>query len=131
MEEDKSKATRRLSPEDWLEHALDILGQDGIEGLHVDELAGSLGAGISSFYKYFKDQLQFLEQLLQYWAEKYTTSAIRRLEKLNVSASERLLGIMTLLEEERLGKHEVALRSWAAHDAMAASAIRPAHPLCG
>lgn len=119
-----SGKSRVPSRRDWLEQALEVLGREGLEGLEVDTLAASLGTARGSFYTLFKDRLQFLEQLLCYWQEEFTSRAIRQIRMLKLTPRERLLTLMNVLETERLGRHEVTLRAWAAHDAMAARVVR-------
>jgi AcrR family transcriptional regulator len=116
--------SRVPSRRDWLEQALEVLGREGLEGLEVDTLAASLGTARGSFYALFKDRLDFLEQLLRYWQEEFTTRAIRQIRMLKLTPRERLLTLMNVLETDRLGRHEVTLRAWAAHDPMATRVVR-------
>lgn len=65
----------KVTREDWLQLALDILVSDGIAEVKVLKLAARLGVSRSSFYWYFKSRQDLLDTLLDHW-EATNTGAI-------------------------------------------------------
>ena len=57
----------KVTREDWLQLALDILVSDGIGEVKVLKLAERLGVSRSSFYWYFKSRQDLLDALLDHW----------------------------------------------------------------
>ncbi|MDP2109052.1 MAG: TetR/AcrR family transcriptional regulator [Rhodocyclaceae bacterium] len=51
----------------WIAAALDIVAQDGIDGLRVEGLAKRLGVTKGSFYWHFKDRRDLLDAVLDDW----------------------------------------------------------------
>ena len=65
-----SKPKPRLSRNSWLEVALELLQNDGINAVTVDALAIQLGITRGSFYHHFKDRNDLSKEMLDYWKEK-------------------------------------------------------------
>ncbi len=57
----------KVTREDWLQLALDILVSDGIGEVKVLKLADRLGVSRSSFYWYFKSRQDLCDALLDHW----------------------------------------------------------------
>jgi AcrR family transcriptional regulator len=51
----------------WIAGALDIVAQDGIDGLRVESLAKHLGVTKGSFYWHFKDRRDLIDAVLDDW----------------------------------------------------------------
>jgi AcrR family transcriptional regulator len=51
----------------WIAAALDIVAQDGIDGLRVEGLAKRLGVTKGSFYWHFKDRRDLIDAVLDDW----------------------------------------------------------------
>lgn len=120
----RATSTGKLSRRAWLQHALETLASEGIEGLRVDRLAKGLGITRGSFYWHFKDRRDLLESLLEYWIETSTTEAFDRIRQLKGGPKARLLTLMRLIERGKLGRYDVAIRAWAENDPVAARAVR-------
>ncbi|MGB7337030.1 MAG: TetR/AcrR family transcriptional regulator [Salaquimonas sp.] len=65
----------KVTRDDWLNVAMDVLISDGIGDVKVMPLGERLGVSRSSFYWYFKSRQDLLNSLLQHW-EKTNTSAL-------------------------------------------------------
>ena len=62
----------RLSKEEWLARALEVLGKKGAGELTIESLARRLGVTKGSFYWHFKDRADFFRQLIEFWDENFT-----------------------------------------------------------
>ena len=62
----------RLSGDDWIETALDVLVQDGIEAVQITVLARKLGVTRGSFYWHFDSRESLLDALLAEWQARNT-----------------------------------------------------------
>jgi AcrR family transcriptional regulator len=56
----------RKSKADWLNAALELLENQGVQSITIVNLAKVLGVSRSGFYWHFKDQEDLLKQLLHY-----------------------------------------------------------------
>ena len=59
----------RLSKEEWLARALEVLGKKGAGELTIESLARHLGVTKGSFYWHFRDRADFFRQLIEYWGQ--------------------------------------------------------------
>jgi AcrR family transcriptional regulator len=119
-----ARARRRLSRESWLEEALRALDEGGLGTLKVLPLARKLGASRGSFYWHFRDRDDLLRSVLDYWDTELTDAVIERAAELRGGARERLLALMQEVVEQRRGRYDPAVRTWALHDPTAAPVVR-------
>ena len=94
----------RLSKEEWLARALEVLGKKGAGELTVESLARQLGVTKGSFYWHFRDRADFFRQLIEYWDEHFTQTVIAKISGQGVPAEERLLELMRLVQTKRLDR---------------------------
>ena len=120
----KSTQESRLSREAWLYHALEILRDEGIQGVRVDRMARDLGVTKGSFYWHFKDLSDLRQSILNHWAARYSDVVSENPEYLNDDPKQGLLAAMTRVRDDKLDAFEVAMRSWADHDPVADEAVR-------
>lgn len=57
----------RLSAEDWLDEALRVLAEQGVQAIAVERLAKTLGVTKGSFYWHFKNRKELLKAVLVFW----------------------------------------------------------------
>ncbi|MFZ2852568.1 MAG: TetR/AcrR family transcriptional regulator [Rhodocyclaceae bacterium] len=129
MTSDKEKphAPRtQLDRSEWIEAAIDVLSDRGMEGLRVELLAKSLGVTKGSFYWHFKDRQDLFSAVLQIWKE----GRIRDIDKqTNASPGkerEQLAHVIEVYSANRNRKGitiELAVRDWARRDAQAAAVV--------
>lgn len=62
----------KVTPEDWLNVARDLLVSEGVAGVKVLAIGERLGVSRSSFYWYFKSRKHLLEALLDDWEARNT-----------------------------------------------------------
>jgi AcrR family transcriptional regulator len=112
----------QLSATDWVEQGLKALATNGFTALKADPLAKLLGVSRGSFYWHFRDVDAFRAAVLTRWGEIATERVIADLEAL----SDDTAAVPYLLRGAFRARSslEVAVRSWAAHDAAARKAVR-------
>ena len=71
----------KVTREDWLNVARDVLVSDGVAEVKVLAMSERLGVSRSSFYWYFKNRKHLLEALLEDWERRNTRTIIANTEK--------------------------------------------------
>lgn len=117
-------ADKRLSRQEWLQRALDILATEGQAKLRVRELVDRMGVSTGSFYWHFKNRADFVTQLVDYWAEFSTQQIAVKMRSATGNATSRLLALMRAIEEGDLGKYDLPIRAWAAQEPAVAQTVR-------
>ena len=107
---------KRTSKAEWFEAALQVLGEEGIEGVRVERLARDLGTSRSGFYWHFKDRRDLELQLLEFWAHEYTEVVTGNPELALVEPRKRLARVGELVLEYDLSQYDLAFFAWAEHD---------------
>ena len=67
----------KVTRQDWLNAAMDVLISDGVDRVKVMPLADRLNVSRSSFYWYFKDRQGLLDALLDEWQSTNTAALVR------------------------------------------------------
>ena len=113
-----SASQSRLSREEWLKQALDILAEKHNALLNIDALVKRMGVTKGSFYWHFKDRDDFLTQLLDYWVYEFNEKVPEALNKAvgDQDAKIRLRFLLAYLVEHDCAKYDMLVRSWAAQD---------------
>lgn len=62
--------------EDWLKAGIELFAHEGIQGLRLDRISRKVGAGESEFFRYFRNEEEFLQRMLRYWKDTKTTRVI-------------------------------------------------------
>jgi AcrR family transcriptional regulator len=119
----KKKSTR-LSREDWLAAALEVLYGEGVGKVSIVRIARDLGVTSGSFYWHFKDRNDLLQGLLGFWVRSQTATIFEKVEQFEGTPSDRLFKLMEMLTLGEEGRYEVAVRAWAGFDDMAAQVVR-------
>ena len=111
----------QTSQETWLNEALILLFNDGIDSVRIDTLCTRLNMTKGSFYHHFKNRQLFLEALLAYWEEKYTAKFIEYAEEGDtpVDKLERLNQIALSSQNDP----EIHIRAWALTDKKAKETV--------
>lgn len=112
----------RKSREAWIEAAVEVLGQRGVEAVRVEPLARRLGVTKGSFYWHFADRAELLEAILQTWSARGTDAFIERVEAEGGDPRARLRRLWALTSKDALAP-ELAIRDWARHDPEVAARV--------
>lgn len=104
----------RGSKELWLEAAYVRFLEAGIDAVRIMPLAKILKLSRTSFYWFFKDRDQLLEELLALWRNKNTGNLIGQAEAYAESLAEATLNLFDCWLNEQLfdTQFEHAVRSW-------------------
>jgi AcrR family transcriptional regulator len=68
----------KVTRQDWLNAAMDVLVTHGVERVKILTLADRLKVSRSSFYWYFKDRAGLLDALLDHWDSTNTAALVAR-----------------------------------------------------
>lgn len=120
----KESASSRLSADDFVRAALDVMVDEGIGGVKIQRLCDRLGVTKGSFYWHFADLDAFLSEVARQWAEDGAQLAGTPDGPVDPEAS--LLQAMELFADPRNRNLARAMRDWAQHDERARSAIHKA-----
>jgi AcrR family transcriptional regulator len=121
-----SARSGRLSVDDWIGAALEIMAADGIGGVKIQRLCDMLGVTKGSFYWHFKDLDAFLDAIAERWREGEGTIRRRLDEAVRTDPKGALLDGVTAFVDTRLGRLERAMRDWSRSDDRARAAIKVA-----
>ncbi len=118
----------QLSPKDWVDAAMAVLVDQGIDHVRVDVLAKQLGVTRGSFYWHFRDREDLLRRVLQAWSERTTAQLTERLKQARDNPLEQLQDLASLPHRGRAAakaaRIELAIRAWARRDAEAAAVLQ-------
>ena len=107
----------RLTRIDWLEKALEVLIENGVDAVRITRLADLLGVTRGSFYWHFTDRGALLEAILDVWQNLNTASIVEAASRPG-TLEERILGLfMCWLDADLFDpKLDFAVRDWARGD---------------
>ncbi len=113
-------ARTSLTPETWIEAAIEVLVDQGIDHVRVDVLAQQLGVTRGSFYWHFRDREDLLRKVLQTWHQRSTEQLTRRLQTARADPVDQLRDVISLPFRGRAAvrgaRIELAIRAWARRD---------------
>lgn len=109
------EGTKRTVRDDWIHLARQILVGDGVESVKVMNLAQKLNVSRSSFYWFFKNRQDLLDQLLADWEHRNTASIVERANRSTGSITTAVLGVFECWVDEALFDPglDFAVREWA------------------
>ncbi len=111
----KQSMPEKQSGKSWLNAALQALAEGGIDQVRVEWLARDLGVTKGSFYWHFKDREQFLDEVLNYWAEQSTQTVIGNLSYPD-DPVERIRAVAEDIVRRNLANMDPHIRSWTQYD---------------
>lgn len=116
-----------LTPSDWIEGAIGVLVDQGVDAVRIDVLARQLGVTRGSFYWHFKDRDDLLRSMLNAWRDDATQQLIQRFDKRHSDPRTLVKELLSLPfhgeQARRTASIELAIRGWARRDAMARQAV--------
>lgn len=108
----------KVTREDWLNVAREILINDGVDSVKILAIGDRLQVSRSSFYWYFKSRKQLLNALLDDWAGQNTASIISKCELPAPSIAVALCNFFHCFIDPALFNHglDFAVREWSRRD---------------
>jgi AcrR family transcriptional regulator len=124
-----AKRKARVSRDDWLKAALEVLAETGVEAVKIDYLARRVGVAKTGFYWHFKNRRALLDAMLEFWEREYTTVVTENPEVAAMPPAQRLQRINEVVDENWLAEYELAITHWAQHDQAAARVLGHSYKL--
>ncbi|MEM0948551.1 MAG: TetR/AcrR family transcriptional regulator [Pseudomonadota bacterium] len=118
VHQDPQPGNVKVTREDWLNVAMDLLISDGVSDVKVLTIGERLGVSRSSFYWYFKSRQDLLDQLLSRWEETNTGVLIHHSELPAETITEAVLNLFRCFVDDGGFNHRLdfAVREWARRD---------------
>ncbi|MEM6578563.1 MAG: TetR/AcrR family transcriptional regulator [Pseudomonadota bacterium] len=113
----RSHVRTRVSKQDWLKAALDLLVTGGIEAVRVERLAANLDVAKSGFYYHFAERGDLHEALLDYWLTLDSEPIQLITGMKEATPVDRLRAVGDIVDRLNLSKVDAAIRQWAKQDA--------------
>ncbi|MBF9029995.1 TetR family transcriptional regulator [Rhodobacterales bacterium HKCCE3408] len=106
---------QKVTREDWLAHARDVLVRDGVAHVKILPLAGRMGVSRSSFYWFFKHRQELLDALLAQWQAKNTGALVAQSELPAPTITAAVCNVQRCVVDPELyeTKLDFAVRDWA------------------
>ncbi len=121
----KVSGSQKLNKDDWIKAAFTTLSESGVDAVRVEALAKRIGVTKGSFYWHFKSRQELLDALLEKW--RIEQRVIKRVEAIGGTAKMKLINLLDSVPRgtprNNSGATELAVRSWARNDEMAAKTI--------
>jgi len=116
-----------LTPSVWIDTALELLVDGGIEHVRVDVIAKKLSVTRGSFYWHFRDRDDLLAHVLESWRNAATEQIIERFDRKHEEQRELVHELLSLPfrgdAARRAARVELAILDWARRDPMARHAV--------
>jgi AcrR family transcriptional regulator len=108
----------KVTREDWLNVARDVLVSDGVAEVKVLALGTRLGVSRSSFYGYFKSRKHLLDALLDDWENRNTRTIVENTSAPAASISEAVCNFFRCFLDPDLFDRglDFAIREWSRRD---------------
>lgn len=105
----------KVTRDDWLNVAMDVLVSDGVEQVKVLPLGERLGVSRSSFYWYFKSRQDLLDALLDHWQQTNTAALVRQANAPADSITTAVCNVFRCFVDNQLfnTRLDFAVREWA------------------
>lgn len=109
----------KVTRQDWLNTAMDVLIEAGVDQVKILPLAARMGVSRSSFYWYFKSRAELLDALLSGWENNNPQSMIAQSRLPSDSICEAICNIHKCVVNPTLFDIplDFAVRDWARRDA--------------
>lgn len=119
------RATLKATRDDWLALAVRTLIEAGVDAVLIQPLAKQLGVSRSSFYWYFRNRDDLLDELLHHWSRTNTRAILDHASQPSHTVAEGVLLIFRCWADESLfNPHlDFAVRHWARQSRMVRTLI--------
>lgn len=113
----------RLSVDDWIEAAFDLLVREGVTGVKITRLCEELGVTKGSFYWHFPDIDHLMKAVADRWCAIQNETLVALKETTSIPGDQRLEAMAAQLMSQRGWAVEVAVRDWARSDSQVADSV--------
>jgi AcrR family transcriptional regulator len=96
----------------------------GIASISIEKLATRLDVTRGSFYYHFHDRADLLQEMLDYWVQKWTLDIREDIRALGLDPKNTLLALIRGIRHRQSAKYDVVFRAWALHDPMAQDVVK-------
>ena len=100
----------------WLEMAIRILKEEGVDQVRVDRIADRLGITKGSFYHLYKDRQELLDAMVEHWRSASQITYLTMARRLKGPARQVLLDFMEAAVRSNLGEFDGAFRAWGSYE---------------
>ena len=83
MKPDRTRSRAPLDRSGWIEAAIDVLAEQGVQGMRIEALAKTCGVTKGSFYWHFRARQDLFRAVLETWRD----GRIRDIDKQTVAPS--------------------------------------------
>jgi AcrR family transcriptional regulator len=118
------KKVKRVSKSDWLQAALCLLREEGVEAIKIERIARSLNISKSGFYCHFRNREDLRYQMIEHWAHEFTQVITGNPIFQEGTPHERLENIMFMIINDDLNLYDLEMKSWGKTDPAIAKRIR-------
>lgn len=113
----------------WIRAAFRALTRGGPQAIRVEAIARELKVSKGSFYWHFKDVAALKAAMISHWQTTATNAVIEALDQRDLSARDRLEGLIDITTSDRNTAYggslaEAAIRDWARYEAAVKEAVR-------
>ena len=114
---------QRLSREDFLARALDVLSREGEAELRIEQLVKALGITKGSFYWHFENRADFVRSLAEYWERMSNNRVFQEIGDIGADPKVVLQRVQEIVTREDLSRYDLVMRSWATHEPEVARSV--------
>ena len=124
MSRKSSKPSKRLTRDDWVKAAWEILGDSGPGTPSVEAMSRRLGVSRGSFYWHFEDRRDFRKAMLEYWQQVETDKVMRGMRDVTGPPAARIEAFAAFLGRNLEPGFEALMHDWARVDPEVAAFLR-------
>jgi AcrR family transcriptional regulator len=117
----------RITASSWIETALALLAEGGIDAVRIEPIAEKLGVTKGAFYARYASRDALLDALLEHWRQESTVAVLTQFQAIAEPPEERLRRVLMLPfrrpDIKERARMEMGFRMWAYRDARAAATM--------
>ena len=110
MDKAKGEMKSQLDRSAWINAAIELLADDGLDGIRVEVLAKRLHVTKGSFYWHFKDRQDLLEAVLDTWRQGRIRDILKQTRADPGREQDRLYHVIAVYLARGLSRDEASCR---------------------
>ena len=119
-----ARRATRLSVDDWINAAFELMASDGVSGVKITRLCERLEVTKGSFYWHFADIDKLMEAIADKWCDSQNDTLRGLMGLESVEVEQRLRIMAEILIDQRTWAVESAVRDWARNYDKIAEVVR-------